>query len=113
MTKRQIAGVFQEIKAHSAYNRRAGRLIEALGTCFRRRGAGSGVESFGESISLVIHPFSFDVKGAFNGVHSKLLEHRLAARRVPKPMVEWIGNFCTGRHASVTVGRFESEVAEI
>ena len=56
---------------------------------------------------------SFDVKGAFNGVHSKLLEHRLAARRVPKPMVEWIGNFCTGRHASVTVGRFESEVAEI
>jgi len=54
VTKRQIAGVFQEIKAHSAYNRRAGRLIEALGTCFRRRGAESGVESFGESIFLVI-----------------------------------------------------------
>ena len=56
---------------------------------------------------------SFDVKGAFNGVHSKVLERRLAARRVPKPMVEWIGDFCTGRHASVTVGRYESEVAEI
>ena len=28
-------------------------------------------------------------------------------------MVEWIGDFCTGRHASVTVGRFESEVVEI
>ena len=28
-------------------------------------------------------------------------------------MVEWIGDFCTGRHASVTVGRFESDVAEI
>jgi len=28
-------------------------------------------------------------------------------------MVEWIGDFCTGRHASVTVGRFELEVAEI
>ena len=56
---------------------------------------------------------SFDVKGAFNGVHLKVLEHRLAARRVPKPIFEWIGDFCRGRHASVTVGRYESEVAEI
>jgi hypothetical protein len=53
------------------------------------------------------------VKGAFNEVHSKVLERRLAARRVPKPMVEWIGDFYTGRHTSVTVGRYESEVAEI
>jgi hypothetical protein len=28
-------------------------------------------------------------------------------------MVEWIGDFYTGRHASVTIGRYESEVAEI
>jgi hypothetical protein len=56
---------------------------------------------------------SFDVKGAFNGVHSKVLERRLAARRVRGPMVEWIGDFSTGRHASVTVSRYESEMAEI
>jgi hypothetical protein len=56
---------------------------------------------------------SFDVKGAFNGVHSKVLERRLAARRVPKPIVEWIGDFCMGRHASVTVDGYEPEVAEI
>ena len=29
-------------------------LIEAFGTCFRRRGAGSGVESFEESSRMVI-----------------------------------------------------------
>jgi hypothetical protein len=42
----------------------------------------------GDKILMLI---SFDVKGAFNGVHSKLLEHQLAARRISKPMVEWIG----------------------
>jgi len=53
------------------------------------------------------------VKGTFDGGHSKVLERRLAARRVPKPTVEWIGDFCTGLHASVAVGRDDSEVAEI
>jgi hypothetical protein len=42
-----------------------------------------------------------------------VLEHRLAVRRVPKPIVEWIGDFYIGRHALVTIGRYESEVAEI
>jgi hypothetical protein len=54
VTKRQIAGVFQEIWAHSTYKRRGGGLIEAFGTCLRRRGAESGVESFEESSCLVI-----------------------------------------------------------
>ena len=54
VTKRHIAGVVQEIQAHSAYKRRPRKLTEALGTCFRQRGAESGVESFEESISLVI-----------------------------------------------------------
>jgi hypothetical protein len=34
VTKRQIAGVFQEIWAHSTYKRRGGGLIEAFGTFF-------------------------------------------------------------------------------
>lgn len=56
---------------------------------------------------------SFDVKGAFNGVHSDVFERRLEARRVPVPAVRWIRNFCDGRHAQVTVGIFESEVLRI
>jgi hypothetical protein len=63
----------------------------------------------GKILTLV----SFDVKGAFNGVHSKVLEGRLAARRVPLPVVDWIGDFCSGRRAQVVVGGYESEVAEI
>jgi hypothetical protein len=54
VTKRQIAGVFQEIRVHSTYKRRGGGLIEAFGVCFGQRGAKSRVESFEESISLVI-----------------------------------------------------------
>jgi hypothetical protein len=39
------------------------------------------------------------VKGAFNGVHSSVLEKRLIARRVPSQAVKWIRNFCDGRQA--------------
>jgi hypothetical protein len=53
------------------------------------------------------------VKGAFNGVHTSVLTQRLAERRVPKPIVEWIGDFVSNRHAQVTVGRYESEVSGI
>jgi hypothetical protein len=49
----------------------------------------------GKILTLV----SFDVKGAFNGVHSNMLEYRLAARRVPRLVVNWIRDFCTGRYA--------------
>jgi len=63
----------------------------------------------GKVLSLV----SFDVKGAFNGVHSDVLERRLAARQVPSPAVRWIRNFCDGRHAQATVGGLESEVSPI
>jgi hypothetical protein len=63
----------------------------------------------GEILSLV----SFDVKGAFNGVHTSVLTQRLAETRVPKPMVEWIGDFVSNRHAQVTVGKSELEVSEI
>lgn len=63
----------------------------------------------GKILTLV----SFDVKGAFNGVHAKVLERRLSARRIPKPMVDWFQDFCSGRHAIVSVGGYESEMREI
>jgi hypothetical protein len=56
---------------------------------------------------------SFDVKGAFNGVHSKVLEYRLVARRVLRLVVDWIRDFCTGRYAQIIVGRYKSEVVEV
>jgi hypothetical protein len=40
---------------------------------------------------------SFDVKGAFNGVHASILRQRLAERRVPHQAVEWIEDFCLKR----------------
>jgi hypothetical protein len=46
-------------------------------------------------------------------VHTSVLTQQLAERRVPKLMVEWIGDFCSKRHAQMTVGEYESEVAEI
>ena len=63
----------------------------------------------GKILTLV----SFDVKGAFNGVHAEVLERRLAARRVPEQMVRWIRDFCSRRYASVIVGGYESEAREI
>jgi hypothetical protein len=56
---------------------------------------------------------SFDVKGAFNGVHSDVLERRLAVRRIPTPAVKWIRDFCDGRYTQVIVGSFESVVSPI
>lgn len=52
---------------------------------------------------------SFDVKGAFNGVHAHVLEQRLRTRRVPEQAVRWIRNFCSQRMAQVILGGYESE----
>jgi hypothetical protein len=49
----------------------------------------------GKILSLV----SFDVKGAFNRVHTRVLTQQLAERRVPNLIVEWIGDFVSNRHA--------------
>jgi hypothetical protein len=46
---------------------------------------------------------SFDVKGAFNGVHSEVLVRRLRDRRAPEQAVRWIADFCTDRKAQVIV----------
>lgn len=56
---------------------------------------------------------SFDVKGAFNGVHRNVLEQRLRARRVPEQAVQWIRDFCSHRRAQVTLGSYESEPKDI
>ncbi|OQN95262.1 hypothetical protein B0A48_18586 [Cryoendolithus antarcticus] len=54
-------------------------------------------KEFGGVLSLV----SFDVQGAFNGVHSSMLVERLRERRTPGDLVAWIERFCNGRKASV------------
>lgn len=56
---------------------------------------------------------SFDVKGAFNGVHQEVLIRRLRDRRAPEQAVRWIADFCTDRKAKVVVGKYESEVKKI
>jgi hypothetical protein len=56
---------------------------------------------------------SFDVKGAFNGVHAHTLERRLRARGIPEQAVRWIRNFCTQRKAQISLGNYESEPTDI
>ncbi|KAL1581903.1 hypothetical protein WHR41_09480 [Cladosporium halotolerans] len=62
-----------------------------------------------KTLSLV----SFDVQGAFNGVHPSVLAERLRERRVPGDLVAWIESFCNRRKASVVVGDYESPISEI
>jgi hypothetical protein len=56
---------------------------------------------------------SFDVKGAFNGIHAHILERRLRARGIPEQAVRWIRNFCTQRKAQISLGNYESEPTDI
>ena len=60
-------------------------------------------------VSLV----SFDVKGAYNGVYKDRLLQRLAARGIPSDLVNWIGDFCSGRTATIVVNGQASEVREL
>jgi len=61
----------------------------------------------------VLSLVSFDVQGAFNGVHTTVLCQRLRERRIPEDLVLWIQSFCSNRKASVVVGDFESPVQDI
>jgi ribonuclease HI len=74
-------------------------LIERIYQAWRRR----------KVLTLV----SFDVKGAFNGVHAHVLERRLRARRVPDQATRWIKNFCSQRKAQVALGNYESKPKDI
>jgi len=51
---------------------------------------------------------TFDVQGAFNGVHPAILERRLRERSVPGTLVQWIRSFCEDRTGSVVVGNYTS-----
>jgi hypothetical protein len=61
----------------------------------------------------VLSLVSFDVQGAFNGVHPSVLADRLRERKIPGDLVTWIESFCNGRKASVVVGDYESPISEI
>lgn len=74
-------------------------LVEKIWDAWRRR----------RVLSLV----TFDVQGAFNGVHPQILAQRLSERRVPAAMVKWIRSFCEDRTGSVVVGRYVSERTRI
>jgi hypothetical protein len=54
----------------------------------------------GKVLSLV----TFDVQGAFNGVHPEVLCERMQQRQIPAELVGWVRSFCSDRTASVLVG---------
>jgi len=51
----------------------------------------------------VLSLVSFDVKGAYNGVHKGRLLKRLGARGIPPKLVAWIDSFCSNRTATLVV----------
>ena len=59
----------------------------------------------GKVLSLV----SFDVKGAYTGVHPGVLLRRLRERRIPEVLIRWVGSFCSSRRASIVVNMYHSE----
>ena len=63
--------------------------------------------------SKVLSLVTFDVQGAFNGVHPEVLRTRLLQRKVPKKLAEWIFSFCTERSAELVIDRYRSAVEPI
>lgn len=61
----------------------------------------------------VVSLVSFDVKGAYNGVHKDRLLQRLQARGMPSDLVKWVDAFCSGRTATIVVNGQASEVSEL
>ena len=51
----------------------------------------------------VLSLVSFDLKGAYNGVHKERLLQRLAARRIPQDWIRWVNAFCSDRTAEIVV----------
>jgi len=74
-------------------------LVERIHEAWRR----------GRACSLV----SFDVQGAFNGVHSAVLHRRLLERFIPRPLADWILSFCMDRQGAITLGEYQSEIRPI
>ena len=61
----------------------------------------------------VLSLVTFDVQGAFNGVHLTVLEERLRERGVPEVMVRWIRSFCEQRSGNVVLGNYTSALTMI
>lgn len=56
---------------------------------------------------------SFDVKGAYNGVYKEALLPRLRERQIPEALVRRIDDFCSDRHATLTVNSYTSPECQI
>ena len=54
----------------------------------------------------VLSLVTFDVQGAFNGIHPAVLEERLRERGVLELIVKWIRSFCEQRTGNVVVGNY-------
>jgi hypothetical protein len=63
----------------------------------------------GKVLSLV----TFDLHGAFNGVHRSVLCSRLRQAGIPEMMVAGIRSFCEGRAGKVIVGQYGSAMRPI
>lgn len=50
-------------------------------------------------VSLV----SFDVKGAYNGIHKERLLQRMKARGIPEKLLRWVEAFCSNRTATIQI----------
>jgi hypothetical protein len=61
----------------------------------------------------ILSMVSFDVKGAYNGVHTGVLAERLRQRRIPEQLVKWVEDFCSARKASVVVNGQVTETVKI
>jgi hypothetical protein len=61
----------------------------------------------------VVSLLSFDVKGAYNGVHVGRLVNRLRERRVPRELCNWVEAFCNNRTANVQVNGHTSPPAAL
>ena len=56
---------------------------------------------------------TFDVQGAYNGVHKHTLAVRLWERGIPTTLIKWINSFCSNRKACITFDRFCSDTMDI
>lgn len=61
----------------------------------------------------VLSLVTFDVQGAFNGVHPAVLAERLRERCVLEGVVKWISSLCEQRTGSMVVGNYTSAITPI
>jgi Reverse transcriptase (RNA-dependent DNA polymerase) len=47
-----------------------------------------------------------DISGAFDNVSHVRLAHNLSKRRIPTPIVRWVGNFLTDRYTELVLSEY-------